>query len=148
VIRLSARIADKIRAHARSTYPEECCGVLIGTADDVTDCRPLTNAWPEWGRKQRYQTDGRELAALEREFAGKPEGVLGFYHSHPDVPAWPSPFDLERSWPVYLYLILSIREGRTGELRAWRKSETEESFTELSFELTEEEPAGAAVSPS
>ena len=38
--------------------------------------------------------------------------VLGFYHSHPHSPAWPSPTDVaEATYPEAVHLIVSLEEG-------------------------------------
>jgi proteasome lid subunit RPN8/RPN11 len=44
---------------------------------------------------------------------------VGFYHSHPDHPAVPSAFDLEHAWPVYSYVIVSVRNGRAEDLLSY-----------------------------
>jgi len=46
--------------------------------------------------------------------------VLGFFHSHPDHPAVPSAFDLERAWPYYSYLIVSLARGIPDAHGLWR----------------------------
>ena len=107
--------------HVLSTYPEEGCGLLIGEVSSdfgepdcdirVSEIRPLQNAWGDGEKTRRYQIDPDAIAHAEREFLDKPYGILGIYHSHPDAPARPSPFDLERAWPCYAYIILSVRRG-------------------------------------
>ncbi|MEB3232164.1 MAG: M67 family metallopeptidase [Leptolyngbyaceae bacterium] len=50
---ISADQIDHIRAHAASTYPEECCGILLGRLHregeaitrTVVDLWPVNNAW-------------------------------------------------------------------------------------------------------
>jgi len=38
--------------------------------------------------------------------------VLGFYHSHPHSPAWPSPTDAaEAAYPEAVHLIVGLNEG-------------------------------------
>jgi proteasome lid subunit RPN8/RPN11 len=46
--------------------------------------------------------------------------VLGFYHSHPDHPAAPSPFDTEHAWPWYSYLIVRVDRGSAVEATSWQ----------------------------
>lgn len=145
---LAEEVLAEVEAHAAEAYPEECCGALLGEvpADfGAADCglearaaRRLPNAWPESGSKtRRYEADGSALAALERELRGGALGVIGFYHSHPDAPAWPSPFDLERAWPAYAYLIVEARAGKAAgalggppRARAYGLSEDRRSFVE------------------
>jgi proteasome lid subunit RPN8/RPN11 len=63
---------------------------------------------------------------------------LGFYHSHPDHPARPSQYDLDHAWPVFSYVIVSVREGLAAELTSWRLREDRAAFDE---ELVTLEPA-------
>ena len=141
-------LLEKMHAAVRAAYPEEACGVLIGTAGEdfartdrnlqVRSIRPLKNAWEGSQKRVRYQVSGEEILAIERELSGGPEAIVGFYHSHPDVPAWPSPFDLERAWPFYAYAIISVRKGEVREARCWRLSDDGKSFLEEGFKVLKE----------
>lgn len=138
-----------MEGHALSAYPEECCGLLVGElpADfgepsgrvRVAEMRRLGNAWESRDRTHRYRVDPGEVARVEKECSGRPYGILGVYHSHPDLPARPSPFDLGQAWPSYAYLIFSVRKGRVEEARVWTLSEDREGFEEGSLEKVREE---------
>lgn len=143
-LRVPRAVAAAARAHAEKTFPEECCGALIGQvpadfakpgrAVVVQEARPLPNGWESGqARERRYQLDPKVLAKLELELSGTGRGVVGFYHSHPSVPAWPSPFDLERAWPCYSYWIVCVREGKAQESRSWVRTEDGRSFIEEEF---------------
>lgn len=139
-IEIAPAVAEQVLAAAQSAYPEECCGFLIGPVPDgfekpgrlvrVEEARPLANGWEAPARDRRYQIDPKAYAATERELSGTGRGIVGFYHSHPDVPAWPSPFDLERAWPCYSYWIVSVRQGKAEGSRSWMRSEDGHSFIE------------------
>lgn len=73
----------------------------------------------ETNRERRYMIDPRETLAVDKEWSGHGQGILGFYHSHPDHPAVPSEFDRAHAWPWYSYVILSILERTPADLRAW-----------------------------
>lgn len=110
-----------IEDHARETYPEECCGFLIGPAKDVrkiAETRRATNMVQE-NRQRRYAIDPRETLAVEKSLASTGHEILGFYHSHPNHPAIPSQFDRGQAWPWYSYVILSIVDQKPVELRVW-----------------------------
>lgn len=110
-----------IEAHARETYPEECCGFLIGPLAEprrVTSARRARNVVEE-NRQRRYVVDPLEQLRTEKALAGTGEAILGYYHSHPDHPAEPSEFDRSHAWPSYSYVILSVEDGRPAALRAW-----------------------------
>ncbi len=110
-----------IEAHARETFPEECCGFLLGPTGEprtVAEARRATNVVQE-NRTRRYLIDPRETLAVEKSLAGTGWEILGFYHSHPDHPAVPSEFDRGHAWPWYSYAILSILDRTPADLRAW-----------------------------
>lgn len=150
---LPGLVAAAVDAHAREAYPEECCGLLIGRVPEdfgapgcalvVAEARPLANGWEGAARARRYAIDPAELARVERDLAGTGRGVVGVYHSHPDVAAWPSPFDLDHAWPSVAYLIVSVRERRVVDARVWRRSEDGRAFEEGAIELVQESPMDA-----
>jgi len=114
--------AAQIREHARQTYPDECCGVLVGLSGDtpvVCSVHRVRNCDEDRAR-DRFRLDPKEILRLERAVEPEGKSILGFYHSHPDHPALPSYTDLEYAWPGYLYLIAAVREDGETELRAWR----------------------------
>lgn len=111
-----------IEAHARDTYPEECCGFLIGVPGEpkeVLDARHATNI-VDSNRGRRYVINPREILQVDKELRGTGREIVGFYHSHPDHPARPSSFDeAQGTWPGYSYLILGIVDGNPSDLRSW-----------------------------
>lgn len=110
-----------IEAHAQETFPEECCGFLIGPNQPlrrVARVRRAANVAEE-NRARRYVIDPKEWLVVEKELAGTGQEILGFYHSHPDHPASPSEFDRGHAWPWYAYVILSIVNHVPKDLRAW-----------------------------
>ena len=108
--------------HAESTYPSECCGLIIGT-DGInrvaSEARPCQNEASETP-SIRYKIPPQALMEMERSLAGTDKSILGIYHSHPDYPAQPSGFDFDHAWPWYTYLVLSVRKSRFEEALAWR----------------------------
>jgi proteasome lid subunit RPN8/RPN11 len=133
---LSPRQRQQIIRHAERTYPEECCGILLGTIDRQTNCKTLTesletqNAWNESviaalsdlaevmpsrrqeaaSRRDRYWIDPQDL--LKAQKSGRDRGlqVIGIYHSHPDHPAIPSECDRLLAWAEYTYVIVSVSQ--------------------------------------
>lgn len=118
---LDAAQVAAIHAHAQETFPEECCGFLLGPPMDprrVADVRRARNV-AETNRERRYVIDPQEWLAVEKGLAGTGREILGFYHSHPNHPASPSEFDRGHAWPWYAYVILSIVDRVPKDLRAW-----------------------------
>lgn len=113
-VELSAGLLERIRAHARRTYPEECCGFLLSAAgEDDREVRRVLSAVEAPNasageRRRRFVIPAEELKSVEEEAARSGSVVGGFYHSHPDHPARPSAFDQDHAWPWYAYLVLSV----------------------------------------
>jgi proteasome lid subunit RPN8/RPN11 len=142
-LRLGVREHAAIDAHLCGAYPEEGCGVLLGSerggVREVARALALPNR-REDSRGNRYLIAPESF--LEAEHAARAAGldVLGFFHSHPDHPARPSAFDLEHAWPYYSYLIARVERGRLVELRSFRLSDDRSRFEPEPIEL----PRGAA----
>jgi proteasome lid subunit RPN8/RPN11 len=122
---------DSIAAHGERTYPHECCGFLIGTRREgqkwVEEVRPAGNARDD-SPQNRYLIEPVEMLHAERDARRVGREILGFYHSHPDVPARPSEYDREHAWPVYSFLIMSVNGGRTTEMHSWVLKEDRSQF--------------------
>ncbi len=132
--------------HAVTTFPEECCGVLLGVVDgpagpdgsngpaeraDVHVHRilPARNEHPD-RRETRFLISPETVLAARREARELGIDVVGYYHSHTDGGAEPSGHDLKDAWPATSYVIVPVAEGRAGEPRSWRLGETHEGFVE------------------
>ena len=132
-LRVTRAALDAMRAHAASTYPEECCGVLLGASPDhVLEAVPLENVQHE-NRQRRFLIDPPAYRAAEALADSRGQVLTGFYHSHPDHPARPSAFDLEHAWPTLVYPIVAVRGGVPGDVRAWRLRRDRSAFDELDF---------------
>jgi proteasome lid subunit RPN8/RPN11 len=124
---LGPGVLDAIRAHGQETYPHECCGAPIGVDGIVREAWPLPNTTDE-GPRRRFlvrPVDYRGAEARAREQGAE---LLGFYHSHPDHPARPSQYDLDHAWPVFSYVIISVTEGRPGDITSWRLAADRSQF--------------------
>jgi proteasome lid subunit RPN8/RPN11 len=126
---MSATVDEAIRRHGEEAYPHECCGALVGFADQVTMTVPLPNTTEE-GPRRRFlvrPSDYRMAEGRAHELGGE---LLGFYHSHPDHPARPSQYDLDHAWPTFAYPIVAVAAGRAGEMTVWWLKEDRSSFEE------------------
>jgi proteasome lid subunit RPN8/RPN11 len=118
-------VLEAIRAHGADAYPEEGCGFLLGTVTEggvnrVTATHRTANREPEAARARRYQITPADYRAADQAAREQGLDVVGFYHSHPDHPAEPSPTDLaEATFPGYTYVIVRVTDGSTGPLTAW-----------------------------
>jgi len=82
-------------------------------------------------RERRFLITPEQYLAAEKSAHVSNLQLLGFYHSHPDHEASPSVFDKECAFPWFLYLILSVADGKAVDLNAWELTEDRTQFLEL-----------------
>jgi len=111
---------EAIEAHGAEGYPDEICGVMLGTLSDrvVSEVRRARNIIVERSR-DRYEIDPRDHIRIQREADAKGMDIVGYYHSHPDHPAQASRFDTERAWAGYVYLIVAVHGGKPVDANAF-----------------------------
>jgi proteasome lid subunit RPN8/RPN11 len=126
-----------IYQHAEATYPEECCGILLGKIDKfiktVVEVIPTINVWdraesidtPTPDREVTRTKTSRYTIAPQDIFQAQKRGrdldlnIVGFFHSHPDYPATPSICDRDRAWNVYSYPIVSVVNSKVMDMKSW-----------------------------
>jgi proteasome lid subunit RPN8/RPN11 len=117
-MRLAASVARAMLEHATREAPQECCGLLLGTAETITDLHAARN---ELASATRYRIDPRDHFAAIRRARTAGLRVLGAYHSHPRTAPLPSSTDAAEAWEHFVYVIVSLApECRQRPLRAWR----------------------------
>jgi proteasome lid subunit RPN8/RPN11 len=101
--------------HAQQTFPNECCGAMLGTSDGdrkkVTMAVPLENSY-DGAQGARYEIKPEDLIAADREARARGMDLVGIFHSHPDCDAYFSETDLKNSCPWYSFVILSVKNGQ------------------------------------
>jgi proteasome lid subunit RPN8/RPN11 len=130
---ISPRHLQTVARHAAASYPDECCGVLIGRALEAgTVVERVLSVGNERqdSRHNRYLISPETVLAAQKEARALGLDVVGYYHSHPDHPARPSDFDREHAWPWVSYLIVSVQKGKVADTRSWRLQEDRSSFEE------------------
>lgn len=117
MLKISRVLLEKLSQHAEETYPDECCGVLVGRFNETRDkvvtsavkCANVRTDSPH----SRYQISPVELVRIQRESRLMGSEIVGFYHSHPDHPPMWSTTDLaEAHWTGCSYVITSVEQGR------------------------------------
>lgn len=101
---INREVFEKMENDAIISFPKECKGVLIGDSktNEVRKIRALVGGKVEIG-------------------AG--ENVLGFYHSHSQGGNAPTKDDMNEfkgHGEDQSYLILSVKNGKVGEMHAWK----------------------------
>ncbi len=121
-------MADAIVAQARAEYPNEACGIVIGSGVAAEGGLALryVACRNEAASPYRYVIDSQEALRLSIEADDAGHEFWAIVHSHVRSPAVPSPTDLGLAfWPDALYLLVSLAEDQAGpdrapSLRGWR----------------------------
>jgi len=121
-VQIPGRVLDAIVAHAEAELPNECCGLLIGSALTIHESVPARNLAAS---PTSYLIDPEDHFAAIRAARVSGFSVVGAYHSHPASPPTPSARDLaEASFPEFVYLIVSPAEGHEqNKVGAYRLTE-------------------------
>ena len=145
-IALEQGVDGAIRQHGVETYPNECCGALIGRDGVVTDTYGLPNTTEE-GPRRRFLVRPQDYREAEKRASEAGGELLGFYHSHPDHPARPSQYDLDHAWPFFSYIIVSVRSGVPEDMTSWRLREDRSEFDQedLTYEHDSDSHAASSV---
>lgn len=114
MIRIEKQAWDKMVAQARSAYPNECCGAMLGAVSGgektVKTVIEMENAF-DGERHSRYELRSQDLLNADRQARRQGMDLVGVFHSHPDRDAHFSDTDLKNSCPWCSFLVLSIRNG-------------------------------------
>lgn len=135
---VASGLLEGIARHGEETYPDECCGFLVGTATEeerrITRIERAANEF-EGERRRRFVIRPEELLRVEERLEGTSLLVLGFYHSHPDHPARPSTFDQDHAWPWYVYLVQNVDRGHAGDIGAFELEPEAREFRSIPLHL-------------
>jgi proteasome lid subunit RPN8/RPN11 len=150
MLRLPGAVYAQLRRHGETTYPHECCGVLLGVSTDGVN---HVHAAVEAGNTRtdsahnRYHIAPQELIQIQRQ--ARPQGldIVGFYHSHPDHPAqWSTTDFAEAHWLGCSYVITAVTKGKAQQTNSFLltgTSEDDKSFADQEISI---QPAEVAIS--
>jgi proteasome lid subunit RPN8/RPN11 len=129
---------EALLAHARSGYPFEVCGVLLGRDATVEKAQAVLNRETESPRV-RYQIAPEDLLQIQRESRDEGLEIVGFYHSHPDHPARPSETDRRIAAgglsDGVLHVVVGVEKGERATPTAWIFRDATQAFDEEPFEV-------------
>lgn len=136
VLKVSSHHLAAICQHGESTYPNECCGLLLGRLSEnsktLVEVRATQNVWNAEAA-QLFVTEGiratnqlsnytispQTMLEVQKEMRDRALQIIGIYHSHPNHPAIASECDRLYAWENYSYMIVSIIQGKAQELLCW-----------------------------
>jgi len=132
---------DSLRRHGEETFPNECCGVLLGQMEGdariVTSIARCGNTRSD-SPHNRYHIDPKELIRIQREGRERGEDIVGFYHSHPDHPArWSQTDFAEAHWFGCSYIITSVEKGKAAMTNSFELTGSDENDKKLEDESIE-----------
>jgi len=149
---LSAKAWEAIAEHAKETFPDECCGVVLvnGAADDVQRLKNIQNRLHELDPQTyprtattAYAMDYKELELIIDNAKRQGARLKAFYHSHPNHDAYfsaedkafASPFG-EPTFPGTAQIVVSIYDHLIKGIRAFGWSDEQKEFVEVPVRIT------------
>jgi proteasome lid subunit RPN8/RPN11 len=149
---LTAAELGAIRTQAEAEYPAECCGVVLVRAGIPAErwlyaCRNIQDELhrkdparhPRPARTAYYMAHEDLLEINRRQMAGYDVRVI--YHSHIDAGAYFSETDRRQAvvdgqptYPGTTYVVVAVREGRAGDVRAFEWDDPRGDFSEVPLE--------------
>ncbi|WP_353930300.1 M67 family metallopeptidase [Okeanomitos corallinicola TIOX110] len=143
-LKLKTNHLEIIKNHAQNTYPEECCGLILGVLNQesktVVEIIPTENAWnteaatfteEKHSKNRRYAIAPQVILATQKAARDRNLNIIGIFHSHPDHPATPSEWDRIYAWPEYSYIIVAVENGKASELNSFLLDENHQFQPEI-----------------
>ena len=144
---------SQICDHATSAFPNECCGIILGTETQefVRKCRNIQNELHQED-PETYPRDARtayvihpdDLIAVHKEVDTQQRQIKAFYHSHPNHEAYFSEKDKadamawdEPAYPGATYLVIPVYDTEIRPMKAFAWDETSRDFIEIAGPLGE-----------
>jgi proteasome lid subunit RPN8/RPN11 len=136
ILRIAQAQCAAILKAASRAYPQECCGLLEGVAEEggwrVAAVHETANL-SETPRRN-FLVDPKAQFDLMRELRGGPHRLIGCFHSHPDGSDAPSESDRAQAYEAdFLYLIAAGAPESGFRLNAFRFDEASRLFEKLSL---------------
>lgn len=144
-VALATDAQSRIRSLGEAAHPDEGCGVLIGRLDGsravVLEATSGRNTNTERSR-DRYLLDPADIVHADRDARQRGLDIVGFWHSHPDHPAWPSQFDTDHAWVDYVYVIVNTTSDGSGDLNGFTLADEGGPFEQVSLTVASEPGGG------
>lgn len=116
MIKIPKKNIEDMISHARSVYPQECCGLLAGNSGIASNTYRMTNIDQS---PFSYLMEPKEQFVALKDMRKKGIEMIAIYHSHPKTDAEPSNIDINLAYyPDAYYIILSLAEPMRPDIRA------------------------------
>lgn len=96
-VKISSGVLEQVLRAAGASPDAEVCGLLLGTAEHVTEAIPCRNVAAD--PATAFEIDPAQLIAAHRAARGGVHAIVGCYHSHPGGAPRPSPIDADAAAP-------------------------------------------------
>jgi proteasome lid subunit RPN8/RPN11 len=118
-VRIERALLDRIVAHARRDYPNECCGMIAMRDGAAVAIHEATNVAAS---PLRFEVEGREIIRAQDAFEDDGAEMGAIYHSHTRSEPYPSQTDVNfaRGWPGVEWLIVGVRRNGEPAVRSYR----------------------------
>jgi proteasome lid subunit RPN8/RPN11 len=122
MLKINKQLLEEIYNHGIETYPDECCGIMIGLAEgDIRTVKKIFRAenLNKERSKDRYELNQKDFLRADRLAQDMELDIVGIYHSHPDHPSKASETDRQKAHEGYSYLIVAVHQGKIFSKNSW-----------------------------
>lgn len=118
-MRIERALLDRIVAHARRDFPNECCGMIAMRDGAAVAIHEATNIAAS---PLRFEVEGREIMRAQDAFEADGAEMGAIYHSHTRSDPYPSQTDVNfaRGWPGVEWLIVGVPRDGEPTVRSYR----------------------------
>ena len=117
-MRIAQNLIDEMVSHAREDLPNECCGLIGGSAGEATVVHRVANAAAS---PLRYEMDPKAQYDAYKAIEDEGKELLAIYHSHTKSAAYPSQTDVNQAvaWPDQVYVIVSLQDADAPDVKGY-----------------------------
>ena len=118
-MRIDSALLERIVAHARRDFPNECCG-MVGVRDGRAVA--IYEATNIQASPLRFEVEGLEVGRAEEAFEAEGAQTGAIYHSHTRSEPYPSQTDVNfaKAWgPKVEWLIVGLRRDEEPTVRSY-----------------------------
>jgi proteasome lid subunit RPN8/RPN11 len=117
-VRIDAALLERVVAHARRDFPNECCGMVAMRDGQAVAIHEATNVAAS---PLRFEVEGREIIRAQDAFEDDDAELGAIYHSHTRSSPYPSQTDVNfaAGWPGVEWLIVGLRRDDEPTVRSY-----------------------------